>query len=386
MIQLIQRLHRGIPASVIAAHGTVSLEIGLDLSSSFLSGFINSSSTLFRLVHLQTLNLADNYFNESQIPSAIGLLSRLTYLNLSFSIFAGQNPLEISSLTKLTFLDLSRNSTELLKPGLTSLVQNVTGLKELYLSGVNMSSTVTHNLANFSSLTSLFLQSCELQGEFPPGIFKLPNLQFLSVQNNPDLNVYLPEFHMRSPLKKLELGSTNFSGELPNSIGNLYSLNELDISGCTFSGSILSASIGNLAQLLYLSLSGSNFFGELPNSMGQLKSLNRLEMSRCNFSGPIPSWFGQIPSSFGNFTQLQNLRLSFNLLHGPIHESISQLVNLQVIYLDGNNLTVELDVFLTLKNLTTLELSVVLKPQQQPYPKAPAYMDMEHEYTNSRHP
>ncbi|XP_059663921.1 receptor-like protein 6 [Cornus florida] len=422
--------------------------IGLDLSSSFLSDFINSSSALFRLVHLQTLNLADNWFNHSQIPSAVGLLSRLTYLNLSYSVFADQIPLEISNLTKLTSLDLSRNpNLELLKPGLISLVQNVTNLKELYLNKVNMSSTTLHILANFSSLTSLLLQDCQLQGEFPAGIFNLPNLQFLSVQNNPDLSVYLPEFHSRSPLKKLRLGGTSFSGELPNSIGNLHSLNELDISRCNFSWSILSL-IDNLTQLHYLSLSGSNFFGELPNSIGQLKSLNRLEMAGCNFSGPIPSWFsnfsqlryldlsrnnffgelpnsiqqlkslnhlemarcnfsgpipswfgnftqlqyldlsgsnffgelpnsigqlkslnrlemarcnfsGPIPSWFGNFTQLFYLDLSSNLLHGPIPESISQLVNLEVLYLDGNNIngTVEVDVFLTLKNLTDLWLS-----------------------------
>ncbi|XP_059654528.1 receptor-like protein 6 [Cornus florida] len=297
--------------------------IGLDLSSSFLFCFINTNNTLFRLVHLRRLNLADNDFNESQIPSAVGLFSRLTYLNLSYSVFAGQIPSEISNLTKLTSLDLLRNSVELRKPGLTSLVKNVTNLKELYLNEVNIFSTILHNLANFSSLTSLLLEDCQLQGEFPAGIFKLPNLQFLSVKYNPDLIIYLPEFHTKSPLKKLRLGITNFSGEMTNSIGNLYLLNELDISGCIFSGSMLS-SIGNLPQLLYLSLARSNFFGELPNSIGQLKSLNRLEMAGCNFSGPIPSWFGNqltlLPSSFTNVTlpKFKSLNLnSCNLTEFP---------------------------------------------------------------------
>ena len=43
--------------------------IGLDLSISCLHGSINSISALFRLVHLQSLNLADNHFNYSQIRS-----------------------------------------------------------------------------------------------------------------------------------------------------------------------------------------------------------------------------------------------------------------------------------------------------------------------------
>ncbi|XP_059661291.1 receptor like protein 23-like isoform X2 [Cornus florida] len=285
--------------------------IGLDLSSSFLCGFINSNNTLFRLVHLQTLNLADNWFNDSQIPSAVGLLSRLTYLNLSYSVFAGQIPLKISNLTKLTSLDLSRNSVELLKPGLTSLVQNVTNLEELYLN------------------------------------------EFLSVQNNPDLRGYLPEFHMRSPLKELGPAGTNFFGELPNSIRNLQSLYKLDISNCNFIGSI-PASIGNLAKLIFLDLSRNNFFGELPNSIGYLESLNHLDMSFCNFTGTIPYSFGNlaqlhylemagcnfsgpIPSWFGNFLQLQYLDLSGNNFFGELPNSIGFLKSLNHLEMAGCN-------------------------------------------------
>jgi hypothetical protein len=84
--------------------------IGLDLSHSCLYGSINSSSSLFRLVHLRMLNLANNHFNYSQIPSRIGNLSSLTYLNLSNSFVSGQIPLEISQLSKLSSLDLSYNS------------------------------------------------------------------------------------------------------------------------------------------------------------------------------------------------------------------------------------------------------------------------------------
>ncbi|XP_058202576.1 receptor-like protein 7 [Rhododendron vialii] len=79
--------------------------IGLDLSSSFLHGSINSNSSLFTLAHLHSLNLADNEFNFSEIPSRIGHLFRLTSLNLSKSGFFGQIPSEISSLSKLVILD-----------------------------------------------------------------------------------------------------------------------------------------------------------------------------------------------------------------------------------------------------------------------------------------
>ncbi|XP_059663975.1 receptor-like protein 7 [Cornus florida] len=374
--------------------------IGLDLSSSFLRGSIQSNTTLFRLVHLQKLNLADNHFDDSQIPSDVGLLSMLTYLNLSTSSFAGQIPLEISNLTKLASLDLSFNFLELLEPGLTRLVQNLTDLKQLHLNDVNVSSTVPEILANFSSLMSLLVKNCDLHGEFPTGIFKLPNLQFLDVQYNEELSSYLPEFHMRrSPLKSLTLAGTSFYGELSNSIGNLHSLNTLDVSLCNFSGSI-PTSIGNLAQLVYLDLSINNFSGSIPASIGSLAKLVYLDLSINKFSGEnlsflgkltklsflslgvnifkceIPSSFanltqldrlymnsnqltGQIPSGLMNLTRLTILDLSDNLLQGPIPESISQLANLQELYIDSNNLSgrVKLDAFFVMKNLTTLHLS-----------------------------
>ena len=65
--------------------------IGLDLSSSCLYGSINSNSTLFRLAHLQSLNLADNHFNYSQIPSQVGNLSRLISQSLLFRFWS--NPI-----------------------------------------------------------------------------------------------------------------------------------------------------------------------------------------------------------------------------------------------------------------------------------------------------
>jgi len=96
--------------------------VGLDLSSSFLFGSINSSNSLFSLVHLRKLNLADNHFNYSQIPSEISHLLLLTTLNLSLSVFSGPIPVEISRLSKLISLDLSQNSRRLRleKPGLQS--------------------------------------------------------------------------------------------------------------------------------------------------------------------------------------------------------------------------------------------------------------------------
>jgi hypothetical protein len=220
--------------------------IGLDLSSSCLYGSINSNSSLFRLVHLQRLNLAHNHFNYSQIPSQVGNLSRLTYLNLSSSMFSGQIPFEVSKLSQLSSLvfvlqfDLSSwniNLLQLKKLSLTSLVGNLTRLENLDLGGVTIISTVPNIFANLSTLRSLYLHDCGMYGEFPIGIFKLPNLRVLDVKYNKNLTGSLPDFqYWRSPLEEMTFADTSFSGELPASMGNLGSLIALVCGVATYQG------------------------------------------------------------------------------------------------------------------------------------------------------
>jgi Leucine-rich repeat (LRR) protein len=278
--------------------------INLDLSSSCLYGSFNSNSSLFQLVHLQSLNLADNHFNFSRIPTGFRQLSRLTDLDLSASAFSGQITSEILELSNIVFLDLSFNSgLKLQNHGLRSIAQKLTNLKELHLSEVYISSTVPNILANLSSLTSLFLEECGLHGEFPTRIFHLPNLRSLRVGDNPYLIGSMPDFNKSNPLESLRLTGTSFSGVLPNSIGNL-------------------------------------------------ESFKYFAIGDCNFSGPIPF-------SLGNLTQLTFLALSENRLHGSIPQSISRLVNLENLDLAYNHLsgTVEFDLFLKLKNLKGLQLS-----------------------------
>uniref|UniRef100_A0A7N2L5X8 Leucine-rich repeat-containing N-terminal plant-type domain-containing protein n=1 Tax=Quercus lobata TaxID=97700 RepID=A0A7N2L5X8_QUELO len=343
--------------------------IGLDLSSSCLYGSMLSNSSLFSLVHLRRLNLAYNHFNSSQIPSGFSRLSRLTYLNLSNSSFSGQIPSKFSELSKLTSLDLSFNS-ELHLRSLQGLVQNLTGLKDLGLRYVQISSPVPEILGNLSCLRTLYLTGCGLHGKFPPGIFKLPNLQDLRVVYNPDLMGYLPEFYSSSPLKILSLWGTSFSGKLPDSIGNLNSLRvrsippsfgnltqltilDLYYSFIRSSNPSSLSCLGKLSKLTSLILQGINLTMEIPSSFANLTQLTYLDMGSTQLMGRIPSWLA-------NLTQLTTLHLPFNKLQGSIPISIFELKKLEILNLYSNHLsgTVTLEMFTNLKFLTSLVLSL----------------------------
>jgi Leucine-rich repeat (LRR) protein len=337
--------------------------IGLDLSASCLFGSINSNSSIFRLVHLQRLDLSYNDFNGSHIPSQVRDLSRLIDLDLHSSHFSGQIPLEISHLSHLSSLDLSYNdmysfdhwiTLELKEPILRSLVANLTSLQKLDLSYVNISSTMPNILANLSSLPFLTLSNCGLHGEFSKGIFKLPNLQHLDVYDNEGLTGYLPEFTW-STLETLNVGYTSFSGELPASTGNFSFLTYLSMSGCNFSRSIPS-SLGNLTKLIVLDLSYNYFVGNIPRSLGNLVQLSSLYISNNQLTGPVPSILGNlvqlsvldisnnqltgpVPSILGNLVQLSLLRISYNQLTGSVPLILGNLVQLSYLDISHNQLT-----------------------------------------------
>ncbi|CAI9294922.1 unnamed protein product [Lactuca saligna] len=373
--------------------------ISLDLSERSLCGLINSNSTLFSLVHLQRLNLAFNYFYESQIPSEIAHLKQLRSLNLSHSGFSGQVPNEISQLMLLSSLALSGNSLNLHNPsGFKNLVQNLTGLEELHLSGVDISSSVPHFLANFSSLRSIRLQNCLLQDEFPAAIFQLHKLKILDLSFNTNLIGAFVEFRNSSSLEIVNLRYTSFSGILPESISNPKNLTVLCLTNCSFSGHI-PGSLSNMTQLTKLALGGNKFAGfvpslvslsklvalelsdsrfdkgVLPNWLGMMAELNELVAYDMDIIGEIPaflanltklsnvaigrnSFTGHIPSWLFNLTQLSFIDLQRNQLQGPISSSFSNLKSLQLLDFEYNNFSgsVILDMFLGLDKLETLVL------------------------------
>ncbi|KAM3754645.1 hypothetical protein ACB098_03G181800 [Castanea mollissima] len=360
--------------------------IGLDLSKSWLYGPLNSNSSLFSLRHLRKLNLDSNNFSSSTIPPEFGQLVRLTHLNLSFSFLHGRIPLEISWLANLVSLDLSLNHFENFVGGnyyyklldlrrihLEVLVQNMTYLRELHLGEVNISSSLPQSLANFSSLTSLSLSWCNLQGKFPSDIFKLPKIQAIDLSYNFELVGFLPKFQSCSSLKELRLPYTNFSGELHSSIGNLKSLNYLDLSSSNFSGAI-PPSIGNLSQLTHLSLSYNNFHGQLPSTLGNLAKLTSLELNDILHSQEVPSFLGNLtqleflslsgnnfdcgfPIWLTNNTKLRSIDFSGNQLKGPIPSEICRLPNLSFLGLSYNSLTKTIpSVLFTTPSLSALTL------------------------------
>ncbi|GKV38434.1 hypothetical protein SLEP1_g46347 [Rubroshorea leprosula] len=351
--------------------------IALNLSCSFLYGTFPSNSTLFFLRNLQSLNLAFNDFRHSKIPSEISQFTRLKHLDVSFSQFSGQAPGEIAHLPKLVSLKLSSyyNSFDLILETTTfkNLVHNLSEVRELKLSGVNMISINPRLFMNLSSsLTTLDLSKSVLRGNFPNSIFWFPNLKNFYLSGKRNLTIDLPSSNWNSSLQDLYLDVSDCGRRLPESIGDLKSLRSLSL-GCHLEGSI-PASIRNLPQLTSLDLSSNYLSGQIRPSLANLTKLRYLSLSSNLLNGTLPPWIFTLPlleylylshnqfqGQINQFRQnsLTHLDLSNNKLQGAIPNSIANLVNLSYLDLSSNHFSdlVEADMFSALQNLETIFLS-----------------------------
>ena len=147
---------------------------------------------------------------------------------------------------------------------------------------------------------------------------------------------------------RLEL--VDLIGELPPELGNLSSLQWLNLGGNQLSGEI-PPELGNLSSLQWLYLSDNRFSGGVPPELGNLKDLYSLYLDRNQLSG-------EIPPELGNLTSLQSLSISSNQLCGEIPSQLGDLANLQGLDLGGNQLSGEIPLELSsLRNLQWLRLN-----------------------------
>uniref|UniRef100_M1B5G6 Peru 2 n=1 Tax=Solanum tuberosum TaxID=4113 RepID=M1B5G6_SOLTU len=336
--------------------------IELDLGCSGLVGTIDSNSSLFQLSHLQRLDLSLNNFSNSHISPEFGRFSSLTHLDLSGSYFSGQIPFEISYLSKLHSFRLSTNIgfvglpsyfgpiQRLAAHDFKLLLQNLTQLRELDFSFINISSTIPPNFS--SHFTTLSLGLTGLYGIIPERIFHLPNLKKLDLSSSYELSGYFPKtkWNNNTSLRKLELSGVNFSDNIPESLGyHLTSLNYFSLSHCKLWGPI-PKSLSNLTHIEYLYLDGNLLNGTIPLGMFSLLSLIYLELSHNHFSGQLEDF---------KSNSLFYIGLSNNQLEGHLPKSIQNLVNLTTLDLSSNNFSGNVDVslFSNLKQLSYLILS-----------------------------
>uniref|UniRef100_A0A0D9VCC8 Uncharacterized protein n=1 Tax=Leersia perrieri TaxID=77586 RepID=A0A0D9VCC8_9ORYZ len=300
---------------------------------------------------------------EGQISPSLGELTSLSRLNLSHNSFSGGVPAELLSSGSIVILDVSFNR---LNGNLQELNSSVAG-RPLQVLNISSNSSPSFGLLDVSYN--------RFSGNIPSGIGKC------------------------TALRMFKAGRNNISGALPDELFRVKSLKHLSLANNGLQGTIDSAPMINLSNLVFLDLGGNRFSGKIPDSIGQLKRLEELHMDHNNLSGELPSslgyctnleiiiltdnkftgelakvnfsnlpnlknlelcknyFTGSIPDSIYSCSNLTSLRLSFNKLHGQLTEKIENmkaLIYLSFSYKNFKNITGALHILKSLRKLNTL--------------------------------
>ncbi|MBF0433165.1 MAG: leucine-rich repeat domain-containing protein, partial [Fibrobacteria bacterium] len=221
---------------------------------------------------------------------------------------------------RVSVLDLSNTQLEVIP----DTIKTLQSLRELRLSATSLTQ-ISDSICNLGELAKLYIDQNQLE-VLPDSLHRLKKLLELDVHQN-KLEVIPDSLGSLINLKRLNLGKNKIKN-LPANIGRLINLTYFNIGNNQISA--LPDSIGNLSLLDTLNIF-HNYFRTIPASLSGLTRLTFLEAAHNEFSKAIPE-------PILSLTSLKFLSLSHNrIVQVPIE--ISSLVNLEILYLDNNNIS-----------------------------------------------
>ncbi|XP_074282076.1 receptor-like protein EIX2 [Silene latifolia] len=324
------------------------------------------SSSVCDAFELEYLDLHNNNWMNGSLPSSLGQLTNLYYLDLSNSEFKGQVPASFVNLSALKYLDLSYNQLSGLIPD--DFIGQLNEIEHIDISSNSLQGTV-FGIGNLSKLSYLDMNFNHLNLNLDSSFNWRPPFQLQTFNvHSCVINTVFPQWlRNQTQIVYLDLSYTNISGELPGWLWNLSSFKELRLSGNQLTGSLpqhvacdglygcsfvlldlhnnfltgtIPKWVGNLlhnTEEIYLSsnqLSGTIFNGNNGSSLFNIgNDLRVLDLSDNMLSGEIQ--FGNVDQD----TPLVILSLRRNHFNGPIPSQLCNCSLLLVLELAQNGLT-----------------------------------------------
>ncbi|KAL3534326.1 hypothetical protein ACH5RR_002787 [Cinchona calisaya] len=294
----------------------------------FTTSRLKLNPSLLNLKRLRFLDLSQNYFGGIPIPSFIGSLKSLEYLNLSYAGFFGSIPPQLGNLSNLHTLSVGEVEENNNLHWLTGLSY----LELLDMTDVDLStaSSWPQVINTLPSLTELHLANCHLDRISPLREINFSSLRVLDLSFNHISSLPRWIFGI-STLVSLDLLGNLVKVPWPEGPWNLTSLNHLDLSKNYLNGS-LPRELLHLHNLVSLDLSGNEIEDLNPNAVSNLTNLQNLDMSDNNIHSIIPNWLYSCKS-------MTSLNLARNWLQGVILKDIANLSSIVVLDLTANQLT-----------------------------------------------
>ena len=329
-------------------------------SSEMLTKLLNSGS-LHTLSHIKSLDISRTSWRqlgaEGSQSEGVWLVTRTDY---SMKAELNEIPDGIKDFQSLEELNLRGNRLELFNKGILQLKN----LKKLIISSNSIS-----QLPDLSSLSNLEYLDCSSNRllEIPESVFSLSKLKTLDFGGNHNIKSISHKIHQLQHLESVNIYGNDIE-VLPQEFSQLKNLLSLTVSGNPLKNHL--EIITKLPKLKSLDISYNR--GEpisIPESMGELKSLNYLDISGCNIV-EIPNFIGELKNlehlvlinskiesvdpAIGKLAKLVTLNFASNSDLNAIPETICNLENLEILNLNGcKNLS---NIPKTIGNLQKLEV------------------------------
>lgn len=292
------KLSGQIPNTICEAS---KLEV-LDLSYNNFSGLIEHA-------HLSILNLRENSF-EGTLSFYNKNLCTLQTIDLHGNKIEGQLPRFLSNCSDLEVIDFGNNHIVDTFP---SWLGNLSSLRVLVLRSNQFYGAICDPLRedipeeHFTSLQIIDLASNYFSGIVCPTWFERLT-SMMTKHNNTDKVVggehlsrgfyqnivvitykgmFMTFEKIWTTLTVIDFSNNSFDGEIPDTIGKLVSLRELNLSHNHFAGKI-PPQLGGMTELESVDLSSNQLSGEIPQQLTNLTFLGTLNLSNNQLVGRIP--------------------------------------------------------------------------------------------------
>ena len=144
-----------------------------------------------------------------------------------------------------------------------------------------------------------------LNGTIPDTISQLTNLQLIDIRYNELVHGAFPDSVCQlTPLRRISFLYANLSGEFPGCVGNMSSMQVLQLNDAgpllTFRDSVLTALCQQAKGMQLLSFWSINYIGSIPECIGdEFTDLNFLQFAH------LPNLNSTIPRSLTKLTEMQ---------------------------------------------------------------------------------
>uniref|UniRef100_A0A2N9FW56 TIR domain-containing protein n=1 Tax=Fagus sylvatica TaxID=28930 RepID=A0A2N9FW56_FAGSY len=272
--------------------------------------------------------------NLQELHPSIGIHKKLILLNLKWCKKLSRLPSKFE-MKSLATLDLSGCSNVKKIP---EFVGNMECLQYLNLSGCSKLDDLPENLGILEGLFDLDLSGTAIK-ELPSSIGHLTSLTYLKLIECKDLLCLPSTICNLKFLVDLDLFGCSKLDELPENLGILEDLEDLDLGGTAIKE--LPSSIGHLTSLIYLKMKDCKDLLCLPSTICNLKFLVDLDLYGCSKLDELPENLGILedllclPSTICNLKSLRDLDLSGCSKLDELPENLGILEGLMHLDLSG---------------------------------------------------